>query len=195
MAQLDDLAEEKGTKSAADNGQPQGDDLGDFALPERPKSSGRHTPKPASSAATSKPGTATPPSNDGTRSSDEKMRTRKSGESTRSFHNSFTPASTEDTDIDTEKSAAINAESVKQAAGGWWSTLTSTASAAVKQAEALAKEIQQNEEAQRWAEQVKGNVTQLRGFGRLPSPLWTTFQRTNIDGRRRTSLPRLAHLH
>lgn len=42
-----------------------------------------------------------------------------------------------------------------------------TASAAVKQAEALAKEIRENEEAQRWAEQVKGNVGALRGLGRF----------------------------
>ena len=173
MAQLDDLAEGKDDKPSGDSKQTEPDDLGDFALPERPKSSGRHTPKPSSSTNTSatkdspKLGSATPPSNDGARSSDEKTRTRKSGESTRSFHNSFTPASTEDTDVETEKPVVPSAEAVKQAAGGWWSTLTSTASAAVKQAEALAKEIQQNEEAQRWAEQVKGNVTQLRGFGTL----------------------------
>ena len=86
---------------------------------------------------------------------------RKSGESARSFHNSFTPVSTDRMEEEAEKTV----ETVKEATGGWWSTLTSTASAAVKQAEALAKEIQGNEEAQRWAEQVKGNVTQLRGIG------------------------------
>jgi hypothetical protein len=36
----------------------------------------------------------------------------------------------------------------------------------VKTAEAAVKEIQQNEEAKRWAEQVKGNVGALRGFGK-----------------------------
>ena len=143
------------------------DVLKEFGIPERPKSSGRHTPKPASSAATSttkgspKPGTPTPPSNDGNRSSEEKVQMRKSGESARSFHNSFTPVSTDRMEEEAEKTV----ETVKEATGGWWSTLTSTASAAVKQAEALAKEIQGNEEAQRWAEQVKGNVTQLRGIG------------------------------
>ena len=55
--------------------------------------------------------------------------------------------------------------------GGWWGGIFATASAAVKQAEALAKEIQKNEEAQRWAEQVKGNVGVLRGFGMLPNAL------------------------
>ena len=49
--------------------------------------------------------------------------------------------------------------------GGWWGALSATAGAAFKQAESLAKEIRQNEEAQRWAEQVKGNVGALRGFG------------------------------
>ncbi|CAK7266638.1 hypothetical protein SEPCBS57363_002191 [Sporothrix epigloea] len=53
-------------------------------------------------------------------------------------------------------------------AGGWWggilSAATSTASAAMKQAEAAVKEIQQNEEAKKWADQVRGNYTTLRGF-------------------------------
>lgn len=50
--------------------------------------------------------------------------------------------------------------------GGWWGGLLSTASAAMKQAEAAVKEIQKNEEAQKWAEQVRGNVGALRDFGR-----------------------------
>lgn len=51
--------------------------------------------------------------------------------------------------------------------GSWWGGLSSLASAAVKQAEAAVKEIQNNEEAQKWAEQVKGNVGALRGLGVL----------------------------
>src|SRR5690606_41246179 len=43
--------------------------------------------------------------------------------------------------------------------------LLSTASAAMNQAEAAAKEIQQNEEASKWADQVRGNVGALRGLG------------------------------
>lgn len=54
--------------------------------------------------------------------------------------------------------------------GGWWGGIFATATAAVKQAEALAKEIKKNEEAQRWAEQVKGNVGALRGLGMLSHP-------------------------
>ncbi|PYH43286.1 DUF5427 domain-containing protein MTC1 [Aspergillus saccharolyticus JOP 1030-1] len=49
--------------------------------------------------------------------------------------------------------------------GGWWGGLFATASAAMKQAEAAVKEIQQNEEAQKWAQQVKGNVGALRDLG------------------------------
>jgi uncharacterized phage infection (PIP) family protein YhgE len=49
--------------------------------------------------------------------------------------------------------------------GGWWGGFFAVAGAAVKQAEAAVKEIQNNEEAQRWAQQVKGNVGALRDFG------------------------------
>lgn len=49
--------------------------------------------------------------------------------------------------------------------GGWWGGIFATASAAMKQAEAAVKEIQNNEEAQRWASQVKGNVGALKDFG------------------------------
>ena len=52
--------------------------------------------------------------------------------------------------------------------GGWWGGfggLLSSASAAVKQAETLAKEISGTEEAQRWADQVRGNMKNLQSFG------------------------------
>ncbi|KIW61392.1 hypothetical protein, variant [Exophiala xenobiotica] len=61
--------------------------------------------------------------------------------------------------------------------GGWWGGILSTASAAVHQAQAAAKEIQKNEEAQKWADQVRGNVGLLRGFGgELRSMAMPTFQ-------------------
>ena len=53
---------------------------------------------------------------------------------------------------------------------GWWGGLFATATAAVKTAEAAVKEIQQNEEAKRWAEQVKGNVGALKGLGEYKMP-------------------------
>ncbi|OQE38905.1 hypothetical protein PENCOP_c007G05450 [Penicillium coprophilum] len=49
--------------------------------------------------------------------------------------------------------------------GGWSGGLFATATAAMKQAEAAVKEIQNNEEAQKWAQQVKGNVGALRDLG------------------------------
>jgi len=152
----------------------QADLLEELGIPERPKSSGRHTPRlsststtPVSKSSPKRSGAGTPPSRDGTRSSDDLKQMRKSGDSTRSFHNSFTPASNEGIQSDLEKKTPIVPEAVQvqSSGGGWWGALTATASAAVKQAEALAKEIQQNEEAQRWAEQVKGNVGTLRGLG------------------------------
>ena len=87
---------------------------------------------------------------------------RKSGESTRSFHQSFTPATTEESPEPEPKPAPV-----QPSGGGWWGGLLSTATAAVSQAQAAVKEIQKNEEAQRWAEQVRGNVGVLKGFGRL----------------------------
>lgn len=99
----------------------------------------------------------------GGRSSEERLITgaqpRKSGESTRSFHQSFTPA--------TEESPEPEAKPAQSSSGGgWWGGLLSTATAAVSQAQAAVKEIQKNEEAQRWAEQMRGNVGALKGFGR-----------------------------
>lgn len=49
--------------------------------------------------------------------------------------------------------------------GSWWGGFTAIASAAVKQGQAALQEIQRNEEAQRWAEQMRGNVGALRGIG------------------------------
>lgn len=105
--------------------------------------------------------TATPPP--GGRSSEEKSAsgaggTRKSGESTRSFHQALTPASTE-TSPEPEPTPAPSG------GGGWWGGFLSTATAAVSQASAAVKEIQRNEEAQKWADQVRGNVGALRGLG------------------------------
>lgn len=135
------------------------------------------TPKLSSSSTASRnrsprrPGTATPPSS-GRTSEDRPAHSyalpRRSGESSRSFHQSFTP-SLEETAEHEQKSLAAQPASEPAhksgSGGGWWGGLFATASAAVKQAEAAVKEIQKNEEAQRWAEQVKGNVGALRGFG------------------------------
>ncbi|KAL8948250.1 MAG: hypothetical protein Q9222_005548 [Ikaeria aurantiellina] len=162
----------------------------ELALPERQRPATRpQTPRLNSSTTTTqsskasprRTGINTPPSNDGARSSEEKAPPRKSGESSRSFHTSFTPATDNEAEAEPEKRATTAAQSTQaqSSGGGWWGGIFATASAAVKQAEALAKEIQHNEEAQRWAEQVKGNVGALRGLGgELRSRALPTF--TNI---------------
>ncbi|KAF2265520.1 hypothetical protein CC78DRAFT_461208 [Lojkania enalia] len=136
-----------------------------FQRPEAPRPSSRpNTPKLSSSSTTSsntrRAGIVTPSSTGSARTSEEKAQApRKSAESARPFHQSFAP---------TEEEPAKPAPQPKSS-GGWWggllSTATATANAARKQAEAAYKEIQKNEEAQRWAEQVRGNVGALRGIG------------------------------
>ena len=115
---------------------------------------------------------ATPPPGSSRTSEDKPAPPRKSGESNRSFHTSFTPSATSSDLQEAERRAPI-AQPAEQAApepaaagGGWWGSVFATASAAVKTAENAVKEIQQNEEAKRWAEQVKGNVGALRGLGK-----------------------------
>ena len=139
-----------------------------FQSPEPPRPLSRsNTPKQQSGSSTTssiprKPGIATPSSTASARTSEDNMKApqRKSGESTRSYHQSFAPTQEESTP-----------EPPKQSSGGWWggllSTATATADAARKRAEAALQEIQKNEEANRWAEQVRGNVGALRGLGKI----------------------------
>jgi hypothetical protein len=130
--------------------------------PSRP-----HTPRIQSV----KRSTATPPPASSRTSEEKAIAPRKSGESTRSYHTSFTPSATSSDLPEVERKAPTPApqaaEAPAAASGGWWGGIFATASAAVKTAEAAVKEIQQNEEAKRWAEQVKGNVGALRGFGEI----------------------------
>lgn len=129
--------------------------------PSRP-----HTPRVQSI----KRSTATPPPASSRNSEEKSTAPRKSGDSTRSYHTSFTPSATSSDLQEAERKAPIAQpaeEPVAPSGGGWWGGIFATASAAVKTAEAAVKEIQQNEEAKRWAEQVKGNVGALRGFGEM----------------------------
>lgn len=175
--------------------QPNPDDLfQELGIPERPKApvSRPHTPKVSSTSTTPALRSSPKPSSDAARSSEERALPRKSGESTRSFHNSFTPITDHSAEPETSftkgntTSSAPQGEPQAQAqaqssggGGGWWGGLFSTATAAVKQAEQLAKEIRANEEAQRWASQVQSNVGALRGLGgELRSRALPTF--TNI---------------
>lgn len=95
---------------------------------------------------------------------------RKSAEGTRPLHASFTPSATS-SDLQESTGTVEQTQQQQQqaaaAAGGWWGGFMSTATAAIKQAEAAVKDIQQNEEAKKWADQVRGNVGALRGLGKL----------------------------
>jgi hypothetical protein len=173
----DEAAPKKGAKAKAaggapkPKGQPEQDILAELEnqlgekQPSRP-----HTPRikevaakgsPAKRAAT---GTPPPP---GERLSEDRPSNaaRKSAESTRSFHATLTPSVTSSEMPESERKAA--AEPAQ--GGGWWGGIFATASAAMKQAEAAVKEIQQNEEAKKWADQVRGNYSALRGYGKLPN--------------------------
>lgn len=94
---------------------------------------------------------------------------RKSAESTRSFHQGLTPTSeeaAEEAARQEQQQQQQQQPAAKQSGGSsWWGGLLSTASAAVKQAEAAVKEIQKNEEAQKWVEQVRGNVGAFSKLG------------------------------
>jgi hypothetical protein len=173
LAQLDDLSAKahprpKTTTSArtskpTTSSQSEQDLLAELgSLAQRPASR-PSTPslKPNTTRAAPRSSTATPPPG---RSSEEKSNSggiRKSGDSTRSgTQAAFTPATTSTESPDEVESVPAPAKS-----GGWWGGILSTATAAVSQAQAAVKEIQKNEEAQRWAEQMRGNVGALRGLG------------------------------
>ncbi|KAH9838884.1 maintenance of telomere capping protein 1-like [Teratosphaeria destructans] len=91
------------------------------------------------------------------RNSEEKTLPRTSGEGRR-YHQSSAPG---------DEKAAESSTGGGGGWGGWWGLASGAASAAVKQAESLAKEIRGNEDAQRWAEQVKGNLGHLQSLGML----------------------------
>lgn len=138
------------------------ENLGAQQPPSRP-----HTPRIQSV----KRSTATPPPASSRDSEEKASGPRKSAESTRSYHTSFTPSATSSDLQEAERKVPVAqpaepAEAAASTGGGWWGGIFATASAAVKTAEAAVKEIQHNEEAKRWAEQVKGNIGVLQGFGK-----------------------------
>ncbi|KAJ5309664.1 uncharacterized protein N7443_002125 [Penicillium atrosanguineum] len=129
-------------------------ELGRLAT-QRP-SSGPGTPRLSSDRA--RPSTRSPrPSATLDRPSEEKTSARQSEETGRT---SRAGAKQEQPKPEPETTEQQEAQG-----GGWWGGLFATANAAMKQAEAAVKEIQNNEEAQRWAQQVKGNVGALKDFG------------------------------
>ncbi|KAJ5142802.1 uncharacterized protein N7515_001589 [Penicillium bovifimosum] len=130
----------------------------DHLATQRP-ASGPGTPRLSSDK--SRPSARSPrPSATITRPTEEKSPARKSEEIGRAETKPEQPkAEPED----------VRAQQSSEDGGGWWGGwsggLFATATAAMKQAEAAVKEIQNNEEAQKWAQQVKGNVGVLRDFG------------------------------
>ncbi|EDU43791.1 repeatdomain containing protein [Pyrenophora tritici-repentis] len=149
--------------------------LENFQQPVAPRPLSRpNTPKVSSSSTASSnrraAGVATPSSTASARTSEDNRPAppRKSGESTRSFHQGIVPPLEEPT-----RQQAPEPREEKQSGGSWWgggwgglvSTATAAAETARKQAEAAYQELQKNQEAQRWAEQVRGNVGALRGLG------------------------------
>lgn len=176
----------KSAASKVRSEQPQQDKLAELEnllgdQPARP-----HTPR-IKETASKRSSTATPPPGAaaGRLSEDRSNLPRKSGESSRSIHASFTPSATSSDVQDAEKKGPVEQTSSEAASsgsaaagggggggGGWWggifATASATATAAMKQAEAAYKEIQQNEEAQKYLEQVRGNVSVIRGYGKSP---------------------------
>lgn len=166
LAQFDELnVEDAGAKSTGHTQEKSEQDLLDELqnlASQRPAS--RPASPRVSTNSTRSPNrisTATPPG----RSSEEKSSSRKSGDISRPYHTSMTPAETTSDEAESTPSSEVPSKSDGGGGGGWWGGIFATASAAVKQAEAAVKEIQNNEEAQRWAEQVKGNVGALKGLG------------------------------
>lgn len=117
----------------------------------------RLSTEPRSATRSPKPATTATPSTG--RSSEDKPASRKSQESGRSSRADNKPGDAQPSD--SEKPAAQDAPQ----GGGWFGGFFATASAAMKQAEAAVKEIQNNEEAQKWAQQMKGNVGALKDLG------------------------------
>lgn len=145
--------------------------LGD--QPARP-----HTPRLKDTAGSKRTSTQTPPPGRQSEDNSNKPATnlpRKSVDSARSLHASFTPSATSFTpsatssDLqDAEKRGTVE-QTAPAAGGGWWggifATATATASAAIKQAEVVYKDIQHNEDAKKYLESVRGNVDVIRGYG------------------------------
>ena len=171
----------KSATSKVRSEQPQQDKLAELEnllgdQPARP-----HTPR-IKETASKRSSTATPPPGAaaaGRLPEDKSNLPRRSGESSCSIHASFTPSATSSDIQDAEKKGSVEptpsepASSGSAAAGGgWWggifATASATATAAMKQAEAAYKEIQQNEDAQKYLEQVRGNVSVIRGYGKPP---------------------------
>lgn len=127
--------------------------------------------------------TATPPLGGPERLSEDKPSggsERKSADSTRSSHQAFTPGTTTADDSPAEsEAAAASTPAPQQSSGGWGGWFSSMATAAVTQASAQVKNLQQQTQehgvsgvanvagldANKWREQLSNNTGFLRGLG------------------------------
>ncbi|KAF2151829.1 hypothetical protein K461DRAFT_321986 [Myriangium duriaei CBS 260.36] len=129
----------------------------------KPPVSRPHTPHLASSttSGTTGPKVATPSSSgppSGRNSED-----RRSADTPRDSHAAVSISQSMQSSAETVK--PVQAQEKASSGGGWWGSVFTAASAAVKQAEAAAKQIRSNEEAMKWAEQMRGNVETLKAYG------------------------------
>ncbi|KAI1313981.1 maintenance of telomere capping protein 1 [Xylaria venustula] len=170
----DDSAVKKSTKAKSTASKPRSDKPKKDILADLENELGGEEPVRPHTPRVKRTSAATPPPAAAGRLSEDRSTAaaRKSADSTRSYHASFTPSATSSDLQDAEKKGPVEQSAPAPPAasgGGWWggifATATATASAAMKQAEAAYHEIQQNEEAKKWAEQVRGNVGALRGLG------------------------------
>lgn len=125
-----------------------------------------HTPRLKETIA--RRSTATPPIGD-----DKASAARKSTDSSRSLRATFTPSATSSELHESERRGPLEQAPPQQSGGGWWGGILSTATGVMKQAEAAYSQIQQNEEAKKWAEQVKGlgsgiDVNMLKSYSESP---------------------------
>lgn len=202
LAQFDDLGLDKsGNKTAKPNapnaGGEQEDILAelDHLATQRP-SSGPGTPRLSSDKPRST--TRSPrPSATIDRPTEDKAPVRQSEETGRTSRTASKPEQPK------AEAESAPAQQSSEEAGGWWGGwsgglsggLFATATAAMKQAEAAVKEIQNNEEAQKWAQQVKGNVGALRDLGMSTSTEQYRFCIMLTKSRRRTSRQSASNLH
>jgi hypothetical protein len=94
-------------------------------------------------------------------------RTSEERKARRSADSASTPLQHELTPTSEDSAAAREQQEDQQqgAGGGWWGGIFATATKVRQQAELAVKEMGRSEEAAKWADQVKGNVHVLRGFG------------------------------
>ncbi|KAG6027065.1 hypothetical protein E4U41_001076 [Claviceps citrina] len=153
-------------------------DLESQLASETASTSRPHTPRLKDAAGLPRP-SATPPLGGQDRTTAAAV--RKSTDSATSLRASFTPSATSSELHEADKKGSVDQlppqpqphPQQQQQAGagaGWWGGILSTATGVMKHAEAAYKEIQHNEEAKKWADQVRGlsggiHVGALRNYG------------------------------